>query len=103
MRESEEQARIVKLYRSLGAKVYSLSQYRPSGQAPGLPDLFVKFPSRKLSFSHEIKVTGGRMSGDQKEFAELCAACGDKHVVGGFDAGVAFLRAEGIVAPEWQP
>lgn len=102
-RERDEQARTVTLYKSLGAKVWQTSQYRRANVSPGLPDLFVKFPARRLSFSHELKGKDGRVSLEQQEFADLCYACGDKHLVGGYDAAVTFLRAMGVVAPEWQP
>lgn len=96
--ERHDQSRIAKLYRSVGCKVYDLSQYRRSNQTPGLPDLLVKHGPRKLSWTHEVKTREGRVSEPQREFAALCEACGDKHVIGGYDAAVTFLRAEGILA-----
>ncbi len=96
--ERHDQARIVKLYRVLGCKVYSLSQYRRANQTPGLPDLLVKHKARRLSFTHELKTKAGRMSEPQREFQALCEACGDHHVVGGYDSGVAFLKAHGLLA-----
>jgi hypothetical protein len=100
-RESHEQARAAKLYRTLGFKVYSLSQYRRANQTPGLPDLLCKHGPRHFSFTHELKTREGRVSKEQEEFRRLCEACGDMHVVGGYEAGVAFLQAHGFIAPEW--
>lgn len=95
--EKHEQARTVKLYRTLGCKVYSLSQYRRANQTPGLPDLLVKHRGRRLSWTHECKVKSGRLSDAQREFIELCQLCGDLHIVGGYDTAVAFLTERGIL------
>lgn len=101
--ERTEQARTVKLYRTLGCKVYSLSQYRPAKVSSGLPDLLVFHRGRGLAWTHELKAIDGRVSKAQQEFAELTVACHLHHVVGGYDAGVQFLQARGFMAREWQP
>jgi hypothetical protein len=98
--ERHEQARTVTLYRTVGCKVYNLSQYRRANQTPGLPDLLVKHGGRRLSWTHELKAKKGRVSAAQQEFLELCALCGDNHLVGGYDVAVAFLVDRGLLLPE---
>lgn len=102
-REKDEQGRMVKVYRKLGCKVWSTSQYRRSNITAGLPDLFVKHGPRKLSWSHEMKAKDGRLSEEQKEFRDLCLACRDLHVVGGYAAGIEFLVANGFIAEGYTP
>lgn len=101
--ERDVKRRITKLYRTLGCKVYSLSQPKRSGQTPGLPDMLIKHGPRGISWTHESKTKNGRLSGDQREFGDLCLLCHDHHVVGGYDAAVTFLKAQGFLAPEWVP
>lgn len=107
-RERDEQARITKVYKKLGCTVYSLSQYRGSNVSKGLPDLLVKHGPRKLSWTHELKGNNhhrpdGGLSPEQKEFRDLCLACRDLHVVGGYAAGIEFLVANGFIAEGYTP
>lgn len=110
-RERSEQAAIVHLLRSLGAKVYTLGTTRRRGdfmgtmQSPGLPDViaFIKRKTwydvgvppldgvtRRLVFI-ECKAKGGRLRPEQQELREMCLAGDIAHIVGGVDDVIAWL------------
>lgn len=119
--EKVEQAHLVQLYESFGGKVYQLGTRRKRGercphckgfvpntdhgthQTPGVSDLLVFLPTNprlragsvELVF-HEVKrAKGGRLSPDQQAFGEWCIRACQAHVVGGLDAGIAFLISTG--------
>lgn len=79
-------------------------------QTPGIADLLFVLPApprehapeairntNRLAVWHEAKASDGRMSAEQKEFRELMLACGIAHVVGGYDAAIAFLMDRGYL------
>lgn len=100
--ERAEQAAIVQLLESLGAKVYVLGttrrkgDYQGSMQTPGIGDLYVFLPlhaaARLVHQRHsmalwvEVKAKRGRPSEDQLLFQDWCLASGVHHVLGGLDA-----------------
>lgn len=128
-REKGEQAAIVQLLRAIGADVYVLGTRRSSGrncphcrtfvpnhdmstrQTPGIPDLYVVLPKRRLVFIPdmfsqrrpdpprekawiEVKAAGGVASEAQKAFKALCEESETPHILGGLDDVVAWLVAE---------
>lgn len=98
--EKAEQAAIVQLLESLGAKVYVIGTKRRKGdyqgtmQTPGIPDLYAvlpghakrQYPMRLTPLWVEVKAAGGRLSPEQLEFKKLCVGSVISHVVGGVDA-----------------
>jgi len=105
--EKVEQAGIVRLLRSLGAKVYVLGTVRRRGdypgtmQTPGLPDVraFLKgqTPDTRVLLEIECKAAGGRLRPEQREYRACCQAAGIAHVVGGIDAVIAWLVTHGYL------
>ncbi len=118
--EKTEQAHGVQLLRSLGAKVYVLGTVRAKGdhpgtrQTPGLPDVEAFIPVRgaesvpgevrqRMFLKWECKAVGGRLRPEQREYQELCAGAHVAHVVGTFDALIAWLAARGFVKAQSFP
>lgn len=104
--EKTEQAHGVQLLRSLGAKVYVLGGHRRAGdyqgtmQTEGLPDVEVFLPmrvGRRVFLKWECKAVGGRLRPEQREYQELCLVADVYHVVGPFDALIAWLAEYGYV------
>lgn len=95
------QRQCVALLRSLGAQVWVLGTTRRQGdyhgtmQSPGLPDAIAALKGRMVMC--EFKAAGGRLRPEQAAFRQACQDCGVHHVVGGVDALVAWLVAEGLV------
>ena len=103
--EKDEQRAVVGLFRAVGATVYSMSQYRASHVAIGLPDLYVMHAPRGLAWWFECKRYEGmwRRDGEavaynpfdrstwqakplappQAVFADHCCAVGIRHFWGG--------------------
>jgi hypothetical protein len=94
--ERQEQARCVKLLRTIGFTVWDLSQYRRANQTPGLPDLMAKHEGRGFAFTFEVKGQEGRLSKHQETFARLAARCGERHLIGGYDTLMTYLTREGF-------
>lgn len=94
--ESREQARVVKLYRMAGAKVFPTSRNRAQACA-GLPDLYVQHTVRHEDWWHEVKAPGGKLSEEQREFQRNSSV---HVVVGGYDAAVQFLELLEIIVPQ---
>lgn len=123
--EKAVQASIVKLLRSIGAAVYVLGTTRRRGdyqgtmQTPGIPDLYVVFPSRykdktgklhraEVAPDHsfgvgpvhvwvEVKSKAGRLSSAQQRFKNWHLFTGPEHIVGGIDEVIAWLKCGGWV------
>lgn len=81
--EKAEQAAIVQLLESLGAKVYVLGTRRPKGdyqgtrQTPGIPDLYAFMPPRGhcrlwAPVWIEVKAIGGKLNKAQEAFRNQC-------------------------------
>lgn len=119
--EKREQAAIVRLLRTLGARVWVLgtrrrrTDYPGTMQSPGLPDLIVSLPrgrqgcsARRVVASStpavrleiEVKARGGRLSPAQREYRQHALACGVAHVVGGLDDVIAWLIEHGFLRAE---
>ena len=101
--ESRVAARCAELYSALGGRVLWLSQRRPSGQSPGLPDLLVIFRGKALIW-HEVKRPevlkhkGHGLSEEQAEMRALLAGVpGVRHVLGGFDEAWQCLQDLGFM------
>ena len=92
------QDKIVRLYRMVGCRVWNLSQARASRQTPGLPDLIVKHPVLGKAWTHEVKGPKGKLRKGQEEWAEVAAACGETHLVGGITVAESHLLSLGLVA-----
>jgi len=127
--EKVEQARIVQLAASLGAKYYVLGTRRSRGkpcpscgtfvpedqgtrQTPGLPDLelFLKRPPARPDYPHarlqlrwEVKAPGGRRSTDQEEFATWAADAGVEYGCGAYDDFVGWCIRNGYLSAQNVP
>ena len=105
--EKAEQAHGIQLLRHLGGKVYVLGGHRRKGdyqgtmQTEGIADVFAFIPvrgeRRKVFLAWECKAAGGRLRPEQVEFKDLCADADIAHVVGPFDALIAWLAGRGFV------
>lgn len=105
--ERAEQAEIVKLLRMLGASVYVLGTTRKRGDyqgtcmTPGIPDLYVLWPSAdetqcfERGMWIEVKSATGRLSAAQRRFQAECHGAGIQHLVGGLDAVIAWCQQNG--------
>lgn len=95
--EKAEQAAIVQLLESLGAKVYVIgtkrrkNDYQGTMQTPGIPDLYVSLPVQGtqtrclIDLWVEVKAKGGKPSPEQIEFQERCSDADVRHVMGTCD------------------
>jgi hypothetical protein len=92
--EKAEQAEVIKVYRSFGCVVKTLSQPRATRQSPGLPDLRVFAPRIRRFWDHETKrQKGSHVDPAQRDYAELAATCGLEVVIGDrFAAGEQLVR-----------
>jgi hypothetical protein len=116
--EKNVQAQIVRLLRSVGAKVYVIgrpprrdSVHKGTGQTPGICDLEIWLPTalghREL-VKVEVKRPGGdprkKRSPEQVEYAEYCRLAGVTYVCGGVDEVLQLLQARGLVreVPEYR-
>lgn len=112
--ERVEQAHIVQLARTLGARVYVLGTVRRKGdyqgtmQTPGVPDLWMMWPAcqrrepegydRLLSgcgLWWEVKRMGGTRSPAQRAFGAQCVSAGVRYGWGDLDAFMAWCEASG--------
>lgn len=109
--EKVEQAHIVQLLRSIGARVYVIGHpspadgraFRGTGQTPGIPDLlaFLHASAREPELLFvEAKARGGRLRPEQAEFQDLARRAHVSHVVGGLDAVIAWLVERHYVKAE---
>lgn len=126
--EKTEQANIHELLTKIGWKVYVLGTRRPRGkpcpscgtfvtehqgtrQTPGISDLFAFSPStvsgglkpRRVLLVIECKAEDGRLSDDQKDFRNLCIDAEVAHVVGTYNAVIAWLIERQYVKAESFP
>lgn len=90
-KEKDTQQAVKRLYALVGCVVYDLSQPRATMQTPGLPDLYVVWPTRQAAWWHEVKRPGGKLSPAQKEFQQQCLLVGAHYVFGGVEAAEAAL------------
>lgn len=99
--EKEEQREVVKLYRSMGCKVYSLSQPRATMQTAGIGDLFVVCQRKGVAFWHETKrrVNGklDKQRPEQEDFQALMQFCAIGYVVGGYNEAYRHLQQIGVI------
>jgi hypothetical protein len=113
-REKIEQAHIEQLLRTVGAAVYTIGTRRRKGdhqgtrQTPGLPDVLAFLPrhgesSARVLLFVEAKAAGGRLRPEQRVFREQCLDADVAHVVGGYDAVVAWLVARGRLRADSVP
>lgn len=112
MSEKQEQAAGVKLLRLLRAEVYTLGTVRARGdhpgtrQTPGLPDVLCFLPApprwgadpqeRRLVV-WEVKCVGGRVSPEQRRFAEVVRDARIDYVLGTAAELARWLAAEGYI------
>lgn len=98
--ESGIQARVVKLFRLAGCKVYPTSQYRVSRQAVGMADLFVVHPGKRVAFWWECKAPSGKLSNAQWDFCQVVRAVGVEYEFGGYEEAVHYLECLGVIVPQ---
>lgn len=112
--EKTEQAHGVQLLRTIGAKVWVLGTVRRRGdfpgtmQTPGIADVLAFLPVRgqpnqRVFLAWECKAAGGRLRPEQQEFRDACLDAGVRHLVGGYDALIAWLVEYGHVKAESFP
>lgn len=73
--EKQAQQAIRQYLRLRGARLYDLSQPRPTMQHAGLPDILAFLPPYGLLMI-EVKSAVGRQTDSQREFAALCQVNG---------------------------
>ena len=119
--EKKEQAQIVNLIEQLGGAVYVLGTRRAqycglcggkttdqgTRQTPGIGDLFVLLPPSPRPMTAvgtslvpvwiEVKGKGGSLQPEQVMFRSQCLAANLAHIVGGFEAVVAWLERGGWI------
>lgn len=70
-------------------------------QTPGIPDVEAFLPERRnlprIVLKWECKAEGGRARPEQLRYRELCLAANIAHVLGDFDALIAWLCDRGYV------
>jgi hypothetical protein len=99
IREKEEQAAVIKLFREHGFTVRSTSQARRSKIAIGFPDLFVTHRTMPLAFFFETKrQVGGVVSDAQRDFGDDCRRCGIKWFAGDRDEAQRIIADSGAGA-----
>lgn len=102
-RESEIQRQVVRLYESMGCRVWPTSQYRVVKWArPGMADLVVFLPRRLGVLMHEVKAPDGRIRDGQREFRAACEMSGCGYCIGGVDEAIAALQAVGLAAKDFR-
>jgi hypothetical protein len=100
---SEEQSAVRRIFASAGGLVYSTSDPRATRSTPGLSDLFVVLPNRRLFLAWESKVGGEtypasdirRLTASQREFGGFLAS-GLTTAFGWGDADVALAYLRGL-------
>ena len=92
--EAEEQRRIRRSAIERGAKVYWLSQARKTGQTPGIPDLWLAFPSFGMWW--ETKAQDGVLSPFQEDFRDECRRNGTRWGCGTHADFLAYCDAHAI-------
>lgn len=116
--EKTIQAQIVALLRAAGGAVFVLGTRRRRGltcprcgafvpsdhstrQTPGVPDLEAFLPARgrsgRVLLKVECKASGGRLRPEQAAYRALCLEAAVPHLLGGLDAAIAWLAANGYV------
>ena len=114
--ERVEQAHIIQVARTLGARVYVLGTVRRRGDYPGtmqtagLPDLWMVLPlvwrgARWVSVVGgglwwEVKRQGGRRTPAQMQFADECDMAGVAYGWGDCDAFIRWCREHGLLRGE---
>jgi hypothetical protein len=84
--ESEIQAECVRHYRANGFIAHEgLKERRKTRIDKGHPDIELFHLATKWHGYHEVKVPGGRLRPDQRNFQEWCIACEVPHFVGGME------------------
>lgn len=118
-REKSEQQHALYALRLVNAKVYTIGTRRRRGsrcpqcntfvpedqgtrQTPGLPDLLAfvprpDAPEQRWVLFVEQKAAGGRLSPEQQELRALALAAGAEHVVGDYNAVLAWLVSKGLM------
>jgi hypothetical protein len=92
----EKQAQLLgsRLYATAGCLIINFSQSRASRQTAGIPDTKVYHPTAAravggvggMTWWHEWKTAGGRVSAAQRAFHTMARACGEVVIVGGVAA-----------------
>jgi len=98
MKESQVQAQVVALFKSVGAYVHPTSQYRKSRIPPGLPDLIILLPRGKGVVFFEVKALFGKMSEEQLAFMGACEMAEEPYWCGGVEEARLCLRMAGLLA-----
>jgi len=110
--ERVEQAHIIQVARTLGARVYVLGTTRRRGDYPGtmqtagLPDLWMVWPHAWWTLPAgtglwwEVKRVGGTRSPAQVQFAEECVLAGVPYGWGDCDAFIRWCREHGLLRGE---
>ena len=112
--EKTEQSSGCRLLLTLGAALYVLGTRRPKGeyqgtrQTPGISDVIAFLPRTKGVVFWEAKASDGRLRPEQWAFRTIVLLCeraglGIYHVVGGYDALIAFLVRLGLLVASQVP
>lgn len=101
--EDEHVAAGVKIMLALGFEHVSYSQKKRAKVTPGIPDHRFYHRARRLFVWWESKASWGRQSPAQRNYQEMCDACGDPYVLGGVDAIRQWLIETGVTDADGEP
>ena len=110
--EKHVQKAVIDLFKRVGCKVYTTSQYRASHVSVGFPDLYVRHPATRQCWWFETKTYEAAgwqpyrrdtwrpkpLSPAQVTFREEAVACGEHHYWGGEPEAEACLIELGLAS-----
>ena len=91
--EKDVERRCDSLMSQLCWNVVRFSQPRHTMQSAGIPDRKYYNVARGLTLWFECKKPGGTQSLAQKQFQQMCEACGETYVLGGVDELLSAIKS----------
>lgn len=85
-----------KIMRALGFEVVRFSHPGRTKQTPGIPDRKYYHRRRGVTVWWEAKSATGRQRPDQREFQQMCEACGEVYLLGTHEALIGWLEKQCI-------
>ena len=91
--EKDIERRCDSLMSQLCWNVVRFSQPRHTMQSSGIPDRKYYNVASGVTFWFECKKPGGKQSNAQKQFQQMCEACGETYVLGGVDELLSAIKS----------